>query len=175
MPLAIRPHITPTGIIAIRYNIIPSGSIALRSHSPQNQLPLSRNLIPLYVLQRLVLFFFLNRSYYLEIYSIYISNYFVSTLYYLINPQLLVRKILVANSFNLFNSSQENSLLYNEQRKRSIFKNIERNQQMSKASHSDNSTGINYNNDDTSNGGSLDIVIANPIIVKQIIVLKAEK
>ena len=175
MPLTIRPHITPTGIIIIRYNIIPSDNIVLRSHSPQNQLFLSRNLIPLYVLQRLILFFFRNRSYYLEIYSIYISNYFVSTLYYLINPQLLIRKILVANSSNLFNPSQENSLLYNEQRKRSIFENIERDKQISEASHSGSSAGINRNNGDTSNGGSLNIVITNPIIIEQIIILKAKK
>ena len=175
MPLTIRPYITPTGIIAIRYNITPSGNIVLRSYFPQDQLFLNRSLISLYVLQRLVLFFFLNRSHYLEIYSIYISNYFVSTLYYLINPQLLIYKILVANSFNLFNSSQKNSLLYNKQRKRSIFENIERNEQMSKASHSGNSTGINRNNGGTSNGGSLDIVIANPIIIEQIAALKAEK
>ena len=175
MPLAIRSHITPTGIIIIRHNITPSGNIALRSHSPQDQLSLSRDLIPLYVLQRLVLFFFLNRSYYLEIYSIYISNYFVSTLHYLINSQLLVRKVLVANSSNLFNPSQENSSLYNEQRKRSIFGNIERNEQISEASHSGDSAGINRNNGGTSNGGSLDIVITNPIIVEQITALKVEK
>ena len=99
MPLTIRPYITPTGIIIIRYNIISLGNIALRSYFPQDQLFLSRNLIPLCILQRLVLFFFLNRSYYLETFSIYISNYSVSTLYYPINPQLLVRKVLVANNF----------------------------------------------------------------------------
>ena len=175
MPLAIRPYITPTGIITIRYNIISSGNIVLRSYFSQDQLLLSRDLIPLYVLQRLVLFFFLNRSYYLEIYSIYISNYFVSTSHYLINPQLLVRKILIANSSNLFNSSQKNNLLYNKQRKRSIFENIERNEQISKASYSGGSTGINRNNGGTSNGGSLDIVITNPIIVEQITALKVEK
>ena len=37
---------------------------------------------------------------------------------------------------------------------------------MLKASYSDNSAGINRNNSGTSNGGSLDIVITNPIIVK---------
>ena len=175
MPLAIRPHITPTGIIAIRHNIIPWGNIALRSHSPQNQLPLSRGLISLYILQRLVLFLFLNRSHYLEIYSVYISNYFVSTLHYLINSQLLVRKVLVANSSNLFNPSQENNSLYDEQRKRSIFENIERNKQMSEASYSGSSININRNNGGTSNGGSLNIVIINPIIIKQMVALEAEK
>ena len=175
MPLAIRPHITPTGIITIRYNIISSSNIALRSHFLQNQLSLNRSLIPLYILQRLVLFFFLNRSYYLEIYSIYISNYFVSTLHYLINSQLLIRKILITNSSNIFNSLQKNSLLYDKQRKRSIFKNIERDEQISKASHSGNNTDINRNNSGTSNGGSLNIVITNSIIIEQIAVLKVKK
>ena len=175
MPLTIRPYIISTGIITIRYNIIPSGNIVLRSHFPQDQLFLSRSLISLYILQRLVLFFLLNRSYYLKIYLIYINNYFISTLHYLINHQLLIYKILVANSSNLFNLSQENSSLYDKQRKRSIFENIERNEQISKASYSGDSTGTNRNNSGISNGGSLDIVITNSIIIEQIVVLKTKK
>ena len=37
---------------------------------------------------------------------------------------------------------------------------------MSEASHSGNSMGINRNNGDTSNGGSIDIVITNPTIIE---------
>ena len=56
-----------------------------------------------------------------------------------------------------------------------MFGNIERNEQMSEASYSGNSIGINYNNRGISNGGSLDIVIINSIIIEQIVALKAEK
>ena len=37
---------------------------------------------------------------------------------------------------------------------------------MSEASYSGNSAGINRNNGGTSNGGSIDIVITNPTIIK---------